>query len=262
MSSRYLTAAKLAATEASHILLKYYEDLPSVESKGSKNDLVTIADKQAEQAIKGVLLDTFPDHTMLGEEGATPDPDKEFCWVVDPLDGTVNYVHGIPFFAVSIALQRGDEFITGVVCNPIIGEWFTAEKGGGAFLNGQPITVSDETDLSQAMCATGFPYRLNEQEIDPRPLFARFLGETRAIRRLGSAALDLCYVAMGRFGGYWEATLSPWDLAAGTLIVEEAGGKVTDLLGGPLDLEVCRILATNGKLHEPMLAILREHLKP
>lgn len=258
METRFLSVAKLAALEASFVLKRYYERLTQVESKGIDRNLVTEADKEAEQVIKDILLGTFPDHTMLGEESVKPDADKEYCWIVDPLDGTVNYVHGIPHFAVSIALERHGERLVGVVYHPLAEEWYTAEKGQGAFLNGKRITVTPEPDLGRAILATGFPYRIDEQPIDPRPLLIHLIGKARGIRRFGSAALDLAYVAAGRFGGYWEVTLEPWDCAAGILLVEEAGGSVTDLLGGPFSYDECRILATNGFIHDQLLQRLRE----
>jgi myo-inositol-1(or 4)-monophosphatase len=244
-----------AAYRSCEVLRARYGKLSSIAKKGP-TDLVTDADLASETEVVAVIRAAYPDHAIVAEEGGTRSGRNDWRWLVDPLDGTVNYAHGVPFYAVSIACVEGDEVRVGVVLNPVNGELFTARAGGGACLNGQPIGVSPETRVSESLLATGFPY-------DPGPEFdrlaARFLRclrESRGIRRLGSAALDLCYVACGRFAGYWESGLQPWDSAAGILIVREAGGRVTDFSNRPAGAGAREVLATNGRIHSEIISFL------
>jgi len=229
----------------------------AVEHKGVV-DLVTEADKASERFLVERLHALLPDAGMLAEEGTGTDRNSGLRWIVDPLDGTTNYAHGFPVFSVSIALERGGAIVIGVVLDPTRNECFSAIRGSGAFLNGQAIQVSATPDLDKALLVTGFPYDVRTTARDNLTQFRRFLKTAQAIRRGGSAALDLCYVACGRFDGFWEESLSPWDMAAGVLIVPEAKGRVTGYLGGAPDIESGNILATNGRVHESMQSILEE----
>ncbi|WP_273888944.1 inositol monophosphatase family protein [Rubrobacter naiadicus] len=218
-------------------------------------DLVTETDEESERLIKEALLGAFPTYGMLAEESGQTAGEDEARWIVDPLDGTINFAHDLPIFAVSIALQRGDDLVLGVVYDPMRDELFTARRGEGAFLNGKPITPTKTGELIHALLATGFPYDRSELP-EALELFGRFASRTRSIRRLGSAAIDLCYVACGRLDGYYERGVWPWDVAAGALILEEAGGRVTDYRGDPPDMEDREILASNGPLHQGMLEVI------
>jgi len=229
----------------------------AVEHKGVV-DLVTEADKASERFLVERLHALLPDAGMLAEEGTGTDRNSGLRWIVDPLDGTTNYAHGFPVFSVSIALERDGAIVLGVVLDPTRNECFSAIRGSGAFLNGQAIQVSATPDLDKALLVTGFPYDVRTTARDNLTQFRRFLKTAQAIRRGGSAALDLCYVACGRFDGFWEESLSPWDMAAGVLIVPEAKGRVTGYLGGAPDIESGNILATNGRVHESMQSILEE----
>jgi myo-inositol-1(or 4)-monophosphatase len=254
--TRELEAALSAAKEAGEVLRKGFGWQHSIRYKGEV-DLVTEVDEQAEQVIREILLGAFPAHGMLAEEGGALVGEEDARWIVDPLDGTTNYAHGLPIFCVSISLERAGEVVLGVVHDPIREEAYVAERGGGATLNGEPIRVSDTEELIQALIATGFPY--DRPKIpEALKLFGRFAAITRGMRRLGSTALDLCYVASGRLDGYYERGIWAWDIAAGSLILEEAGGKVTDYRGGMLDLEDREIVASNGALHPAMTQLTGE----
>ena len=224
--------------------------------KGAVN-LVTEMDILSEKIIVGEIEKRFPDHAILAEERPAMEKASRFLWIIDPLDGTTNYAHGFPVFSVSIALAKDEEVILGVVYDPTRDELFTAEKGKGARLNGRRIRVSSESDLSRSLLATGFPYDLRESKINNFDHFHNFAIRAQAVRRAGSAALDLCYVAAGRFDGFWEMKLGPWDIAAGSLMVAEGGGKITNFLGRPLNLSGKHVLASNGKIHAAMLKIVR-----
>ena len=230
----YLEAALEAASLARGIHLYYLEKGFTEGTKSGPTDLVTQADREAEEAVKGLLLSRFPEAGFLGEEGGS-EGGKALRFIVDPLDGTVNYAHGFPFFAVSIALEA-----EGAI-----------QRGEGAYLNGRPIRVTGRESLVGSLLATGFPYDVAK---DPENLtyFERALGKGLLVRRPGAAALDLAYVAAGRLEGFWEVKLNPWDVAAGWLLVEEAGGRVTDLEGNPYRLGSRYILATNGRVHEAL----------
>jgi myo-inositol-1(or 4)-monophosphatase len=251
-----LEAALSAAREAGEVLRKGFGWQHSVSYKGEV-DIVTEVDEQAERVIKEILLGAFPSYGMLAEEGGKQRGQEDVYWIVDPLDGTTNYAHGLPIFAVSIALQRSGEVILGVVHDPMREETYLAERGGGATLNGELIRVSDTDEPIQALIATGFPYDRAEMP-EALELFGRFAAITRGMRRLGSTALDLCYVAAGRLDGYYERGIWAWDIAAGGLILEEAGGKVTDYRGAGLNLEGRQIVASNGYLHSAMMELTEE----
>jgi len=227
----------------------------SVDLKGDKN-LVTEVDRESERLIVDHLLASFPDDTILAEEGEYLRRSGSRRWVIDPLDGTTNYAHGFPWFCVSIALEADGEIVVGVIHNPVYGELFTAVKGGGAFLNGRGIRVSQRSPLKNCLLATGFPY---DCAIDPVNNFDNFIAFQRAargIRRAGAAALDLAAVAAGRLDGFWELKLKPWDVAAGILIVREAGGMVTGFDGETYSIFNNRIVASNGLIHPEMTALL------
>ncbi|MFN2511161.1 MAG: inositol monophosphatase family protein [Pyrinomonadaceae bacterium] len=224
-------------------------------------DLVTEADLAAEELIIDRIRSHYPRHSILAEESGASDGitsiagESEWKWIVDPLDGTTNYAHGYPCFCVSIGIERAGRVEIGVVYDPMRDEMFAAERDRGATLNERPIRVSEVQDLNNAMLCTGFPYNVRE-----RPNFARdftnFTLQAQAVRRDGSAALDLAYVACGRFDGFWEDGLNPWDVAAGILLIEEAGGRVTDYQNQPLDIYTLKVLASNGLVHEAMMSVL------
>ena len=227
-----------------------------VELKGEIN-LVTEVDRICERKIIEIIEEAFPEHNILTEETPMPEGSSPYRWIIDPLDGTTNYTHGYPFFCTSIALELEGKVILGAIYDPLLDEVFTAQQGQGAFLNGERITVSTTERLTEALLCTGFPYDLRESPINNLDHFNSFIMKARAIRRDGSAALDLCYVAMGRFDGFWELKLNPWDVAAGKLLVEEAGGMVTDFEGGPLDIYGQETLASNRRIHGEMVRVLQ-----
>ena len=253
----YLATAIDTALEAGRIHRRYFRQALDVRKKGPI-DLVTAADVEVEHMFRARIADRFPDHAVLGEEGGDGASATGRCrWIIDPLDGTTNFAHGLGLFCVSIALQVDDRLVLGVVYDPIGQELFTAERGSGARVNGRPLAVSSQTRLIDGLLCTGFPYTVREGRAQQVKVFEAFLTTAQAVRRLGSAALDLCYVAAGRFDGFWEQELNPWDVAAGAVIVEEAGGTVTGYDGRPLDIFARHILATNGLLHAPMLEVIK-----
>ncbi|MCR4404422.1 MAG: inositol monophosphatase [Candidatus Acetothermia bacterium] len=247
-----------AARAAGELLREGFGANQRFALKSSRLDLVTEYDRRSEALIVDKIGARFPDHEILAEESSASlrGTGSPYRWLIDPLDGTTNFAHGYPIFAVSIALARDDEPLLGVVYNPVLDELFFAERGRGAMLNGRPIRVSGIDKLGQALLATGFPYDPGQIGLNLE-LFERFIYRAQAIRRDGSAALNLCYVACGRFDGFWELDLRPWDIAAGALIVREAGGEVTAFSGGELDLYGNEVLASNGKIHQEMVAVLR-----
>lgn len=243
---------------AGDILRQGFRTTQTIEEKGRASDLVTATDRAAERAIRTHLADRFPTHALLGEEeGRGGVAGAEWTWIFDPLDGTTSFAHGLPFFSTCIALLRGPEVVAGVVYEPLRDELFAAERGAGATLNGERLRVTETADLSRALLATGFPYRIAENPNKTLEVFAAVVPYARGIRRMGSAGLDLAYVAAGRMDGYWETLLQPWDCAAGALLVREAGGRTTDFSGSPNDIHGLETLATNGGIHEA----LRERIR-
>jgi myo-inositol-1(or 4)-monophosphatase len=254
--SRYLETAIQLARQAGDQLRSAQKSRRTIDYKG-KIDLVTEMDRKVEAFLGQELKDRFPDHDLLAEEDlANRRSGSPFLWIVDPLDGTTNYAHGLPIYSVSIALACDGKVEVGAVYQPVLDEMFTATAGGGARLNGERISVSREAELAHSLLVTGFPYDMHETERDNLEYFRRFVKRARAVRRLGSAALDLCYVACGRFDGYWELKLSPWDVAAGALIAREAGATVTAMDGGPFDPFEGTIIASNGLVHKTMETVL------
>ena len=228
-------------------------------SKKGAIDLVTEVDLECERMCRAVIAERFPGHDVLAEElqGDAGGGGSKYRWVFDPLDGTTNYAHGLPIFCASLGLEIDGRAEVGAVFDPTRGELFTAERGEGAYVNGRALAVSGTPILLDALLVTGFPYDVHERTADLVQMFAGFLGRARAVRRLGSAALDLCYVAAGRFDGFWEQQLKPWDVAAGALIVEEAGGRVTGMDGSPFDPAAAHLVASNERVHDEILAVIQ-----
>ena len=256
----YLATAIEAVIRAGDVQMSSVGRAMRIEKKGII-DLVTETDREIERGFRALIASRFPDHAVLGEEYSAADDRTqvpEFCWVFDPLDGTTNFAHGVPIFCSSLALEVNGRAVVAAVYDPNRRELFTAERERGARLNGAPVRVSATNVLIDGLLCTGFPYNVQQKPDELVGLFGHFLGKCRAVRRLGSAAIDLCYVAAGRFDGFWEMHLGPWDIAAGALIVEEAGGTVTSVDGGPFASRRGNVLASNGPLHPPMLAAIRE----
>lgn len=248
-----------AADEAAKILLEYFGKEFEIDRKKFYNDLVTEVDKKSEAKIIEVIRKSFPEHSFLGEEGGEQKKKSEYLWIIDPIDGTVNYAHALPIFCISIALEINGVVSLGIVYNPVSKEKFFAERGKGAFLNGKQISVSDNNELKGAFLVTGFAYNA-ENDNRSTEHFVRFVKLGLPVRRLGSAAMDICYVACGIFDAFWEANLNAWDVAAGYLILLEAGGKITDYNGEEYSIYNRQILASNGQkaLHEDMIKVLAE----
>lgn len=237
-------------------VVKYFNQAFDIKYKEGRNNLVTAADEASEKAIIEVIRKAYPEHHILTEESGDMPQNSVYKWIIDPIDGTINFAHGIPINCISIGIEKNGEMIFGMVYNPHMNELFFAEKGEGATLNGQAIKVSSETDAMKSCLVTGFPYTYIREANGPLQVFERLITEGVPVRRLGAAAIDLCWVACGRFDGFYEHKLQPWDSAAGFLIVEEAGGKVTNFEGKPYSPYQHRILATNGLIHEQMLEII------
>ncbi len=252
--SPFLAVALDAARGAGRLLREELGGTRRIRHKRSVIDLVTEMDQRAETFIVDRLLGAFPDHAVLAEEGGATDGRSEYRWLIDPLDGTTNYAHGLPIFAVSVALERAGVVELGVGYDPSRDECFVAERGHGATMNGEAIRVSSVDTLDQALLVTGFPYDIRTTAVTNLPEYAALSVRAQAVRRLGSAVLDLCWVACGRLEGYWEFSLGPWDMAAGGLIVGEAGGRVTSVHGGPWRLDGPGILASNGLVHDAVLS--------
>ena len=253
-----LTTAVEAVIRAGDMQIAHFGRALRVDKKGII-DLVTDVDVAVERMFRELVGTRFPDHLVLAEElggSATVPPGP--CWVFDPIDGTTNYAHGLPIFCASLALEIGGEAQVEAVYDPNRKELFTAERGGGASLNGRPLRVSTAATLVDAMLVTGFPYDVHSRVDEIVGLFGAFVARARAVRRLGSAAIDLCYVAAGRMDGFWESDLKPWDVAGGSLIVSEAGGRVTNMDGTPFASRGKHVLATNGLIHDAMLDVIRE----
>lgn len=252
LRSTLLEATQAGATE----ILRFFQKSFTVSNKEGVNNLVTEADHASEKAILAVIRKKFPDHQILAEESGKLVQDSTYKWIIDPIDGTVNFAQGIPLNCVSIGIEYEGEIILGAVYNPHLNEFFVAEKGKGATLNEKPIRVSDKTETIKSCLVTGFPYTYINEPNGPIEVFERFVRKGVSVRRLGSAAIDLCWVACGRLDGFFEQKLEPWDSAAGYLIVEEAGGKVTDFTGQKYSVYQHKILATNGKIHAEMLDVI------
>ncbi|HZJ58928.1 MAG TPA: inositol monophosphatase family protein [Chitinophagaceae bacterium] len=252
LKTTLLNAVKAGAAELSRFFNKSF----IVSNKEGINNLVTEADHASEKAILDVIYKEFPDHHILSEEAGEIIQDSNYKWIIDPIDGTVNFAHSIPLCCVSIAVEYKGEIILASVYNPIMNELFFAEKGKGATLNDKPIRVSKKQNVMNACLVTGFPYTYLDMPNGPLQIFEKLIRKGIPVRRLGSAATDLCWVAAGRFDGFYEHKLQAWDSAGGYLIVEEAGGKVTDFNGGKFSPYQPHILATNGDIHEEMLAVI------
>lgn len=252
-----LSTAIEAVIRAGDLMKASYGRDVRVEKKGTI-DLVTEVDLEIENGFREMIASRFPDHSVLGEElGSRQVPPVGPCWVFDPLDGTTNYAHGLPIFCSSLAFELDGAAEVAAVYDPMREELFTAVRGQGALLNGRPVHVSSAAQLVNALLVTGFPYDVHERIDEVVGLFGAFVQQARAVRRLGSAALDLCYVAAGRMDGFWEQDLKPWDMAAGALIVSEAGGRVTSMDGRLFTSTGRHVLASNGVLHNAMLATIR-----
>jgi myo-inositol-1(or 4)-monophosphatase len=256
--ARYSQVAIKLAHRAGEMLRLAQNKRRTIDYKGAIN-LVTEMDRRSERLIGDGLKKAFPDHDFYAEENEQNiNRGSEYRWIVDPLDGTTNYAHRLPIYSVSIALEHRGKVVVGIVYQPVLKELFVAELGNGATLNGHPIRVTTERRLERSLLVTGFPYDVQTSDADNLNHFRNFIKRVRAVRRLGSAALDLCYVACGRFDGFWEIKLSPWDLAAGALICSEAGGRVTDIDGRKFSIYAGRIATTNGKIHAEVLRVLRD----
>ena len=256
----YLATAVEAALRAGDIQMAHVGGDLRIDKKGAI-DLVTDIDVEIERGFRAMIADRFPDHAVLGEEfeqAGQREQVPKYCWVFDPIDGTTNYAHGLPIFCCSVALEIDGEAVAAAVYDPNRRELFTAERGQGARLNGAPLHVSTAAALIDSLLVTGFHYDVHKDPSAAVALFSDFIARARAVRRLGSAALDLCYVAAGRFDGFWERTLQPWDIAGGSLIVTEAGGRVTTLDGAPYGSRMGSILATNGLVHDEMVAVITQ----
>ncbi|HEX9006168.1 MAG TPA: inositol monophosphatase family protein [Bacteroidota bacterium] len=254
-----LETATDAAREAGAFLKESVGRVKNIEQKlGQFRNLVSEIDKGSEAKIIAAIKGRYPDHAILAEESGGTGGGSDYTWIIDPLDGTTNFLHGVPIFCATIGIEHRGEIIAGVSYDPNRDELFAAERGSGAFLNGERLSVTAAGTLRDALMVTGFPYHLADTPEGPLVHFNNFTRASQGIRRLGSAALDLAYVAAGRFDGFWEISLNPWDMAAGVLIVREAGGRVTDFQGRPVDIYRKEILATNGRIHEECMAVLRK----
>lgn len=255
--THFVSVLHEAIAAAGAIIQRRFHGSFVVDHKEGINNLVTEVDKQAEAAIIEIIHRHFPGHTILSEEAGLLEQHSDYVWFVDPIDGTVNFAHGIPICCVSIALRYKQTLLIGAIYNPMMNELFFAESGKGATLNGEAIHVSKKSDFSRACLVTGFPYRMPAFGDHPLKVFERAIMRGLPVRRLGSAAIDLCWVACGRFDGFWEYNLSPWDIAAGYLIVEEAGGQISNFEGKPYDVFDKETLATNGLIHQPLMDLIQ-----
>jgi myo-inositol-1(or 4)-monophosphatase len=256
---RLLSTAIEAVTRAGGMMTARRTDDLRIDKKGLI-DLVTEVDVAIEQMFRAMIADRFPEHHILAEEmGGSASAPKGPCWVFDPIDGTTNFAHGLPIFCASLALEIDGVAELGAIYDPSRRELFTATRGGGAFLNDRPIQVSRARELVDSLLVTGFPYDVHDRVEEIVGLFGEFIGRARAVRRLGSAAIDLCYVAAGRLDGFWEKDLRPWDISAGCLVVAEAGGRVTSMSGAPFASRDRHVLASNGLIHDAMLDVIGSH---
>jgi myo-inositol-1(or 4)-monophosphatase len=248
-------AAVKAAYKGAEEIRRHFGQIGQVDKKGPI-DLVTTADRESEKQIISTIKEIYPDHSIMAEESGRHIGENDLLWVIDPLDGTTNFAHGVPIFAVSIALSSGGETQVGVILNPVSGELFSAIRGQGVSLNGNPISVTKTTSVAESLLVTGFSYKIAEDARHAIQRFENCLRASRGVRRLGSAALDLCFVACGRFDAFWEKDLKPWDTAAGALIAEEAGARISTYDGGPFSNDIPEVLATNGLIHDEMVELL------
>ncbi len=249
-----------AAEAGARVLKEYFQGEFTISSKEGINNLVTEADHASEEVIIEVIRAEYPDHFILSEESGEMATASRYKWIIDPIDGTVNFAHGIPICCVSIGLEEDGEMLMGAVYNPLINEFYFAQRGFGASLNDERISVSDKSTVINSCLVTGFPYTYLDNHNGPLEVFSRLIRKGVPVRRLGSAAMDLCWVAAGRFDGFYEHKLNAWDSAAGFLIVEEAGGRVSDFAGNPYSPYQPQIVATNGKIHEELLEWVNDTL--
>lgn len=256
MTRSYLESAMEIAREAGALLVTYLERKIGFELKGDY-DLVTEADRASEQLIVNRLRNLFPSHGIVAEEGGGGEGTSDYRWYVDPLDGTTNFAHSFPMFNVTLGLEKAGELIAGVIYDPLRQEMFSAERGGGAYLNNRRIHVSKVSRLAESLIATGFPSRRRHLNVNVH-FYHQLAMSTHGVRRGGSAALDLAYVACGRLEGFWEFGLNPWDMAAGILLISEAGGRVSDMKGQPALLRGPHLLADNGLIHDEILTVFAE----
>ncbi len=256
-----LKSTLIKATEAgAKVMQEFFQGEFKISNKEGVNNLVTEADHASEKAIFSVIKNDFPDHFILSEEAGEIITDSTYKWIIDPIDGTVNFAHGIPICCVSIGLEQDGEMIMGAVYNPFINEFYFAQRGFGASLNDIKIQVSGETSVDKACLVTGFPYTYLDHPNGPLEVFSRLIRKGVPVRRLGSAAMDLCWVAAGRFDGFYEHKLQAWDSAAGFLIVEEAGGRVSDFTGKQYSPYQPHIVATNAKIHDELLLWINDDM--
>ncbi len=259
MPNHLLQFAKKLAYDAGKMALTYQKKGFSVSTKSSDIDLVTDVDKICDEFIVQTITTHFPDHSILSEESGLKEGTGDYKWIIDPIDGTTNFAHGLPLFAVSIAVVHKGQPIIGVVEIPALGETFWGQQGKGAFIGMKPIKVSQVGDLKKSLLATGFPYDRNGSRYKKTmELFDQFYAAGQGVRRFGSAALDLCFVAAGRFDGFWEYDLQPWDVAAGKIILEEAGGMVTNMDGSTFNPKLRNIVGSNGLIHSEMLRVIKD----
>lgn len=245
--------------EAGEIIREGFGKKLEYEFKTNNSDFVTNIDKAAENKIIKFIKKEYPTHNIIAEESGTDNKNSDYTWVIDPLDGTMNFAHGLPIFSVSIGVMKNNEIIAGVIYDVMSDTIYSAEKGSGAFQNDIKIAVSENTDLEKSLLVTGFPYNIKENPDFAIERFNKFLLNSRGVRRLGSAAIDLCYVANGTFDGFWEVSINAWDICAGHLLIEEAGGKMTNFVGQEINYSKqsgIQMLATNGKIDKKMIEIL------
>jgi myo-inositol-1(or 4)-monophosphatase len=240
--------------------MRFFNGKFTISNKEGLNNLVTEADFASDKAIQSVIKKTFPEHGIISEEVEDKITGSEYKWIIDPIDGTINFANGIPICCVSIGLEQNGSMLMGAVYNPVLNEFFFAERGKGATLNDKKISVSNKTEVSTSCLVTGFPYTYLDQPNGPLQVFERLIRKGIPVRRLGSAAIDMCWVAAGRFDGFYEHQLNAWDSAAGFIIVEEAGGKVTDLKGNIYSPYQPGIIATNGRIHEELIEWVKGNL--
>jgi myo-inositol-1(or 4)-monophosphatase len=245
------------AKEAGNVIRDGFRNNISIEFKTDETNLVTNIDKAAEKVITDFIKKEFPNHSIIAEESGSNTKLSEYTWVIDPIDGTTNFAHGLPIFSVSIGIQKNNKTIIGVIYDVMRDVIYSAEKGSGTYENDKKIIVNQNSKLKESVLVTGFAYDRKDGYSEAVKLFGEFLARTRAVRRLGSAAIDFCYVASGVFDGFWEANLSPWDVCAGMLIVEEAGGRISDFSNNSIDIFANQFLATNGVIHDEMIRIIK-----